>query len=98
MKPATGLPGWTENPGDSFVVGDMRLALDARAGSRITGGRLEGLRTLAEESPGGARAVVCLETRSRRTAHGAGMLPAADLATGLRRGDLLCGKVCPWSG
>ena len=71
-----------------FVVGDMRLALEAKASSRITDGHLKGLRTLAEEHPGVARAVVCLETRARHTADGVDILPAMDFATRLWQGDL----------
>ena len=80
-----------------FVVGDMRLALEAKASSRINDGHLKGLRTLAEEHPGVARTVVCLETRARRTADGVDILPATDFALGLWQGDPLWGKVCPWS-
>lgn len=80
-----------------FVVGDMRLALEAKASSRITDGHLKGLRTLADEHPGAARAVVCLETRARRTADGVDILPAADFARGLWQGGPLDGKVFPWS-
>ena len=72
-----------------FVVGDMRLAIEAKATSRITSDHLKGLRTLAEEHPGVARAVVCLETRPRRTADGIEIIPAVDFATGLWQGDLL---------
>jgi len=72
-----------------FVVGDMRLALEAKAGSRITDGHLRGLRILAEEHPGVARAVVCLETRARRTADGIDVIPAVDFARRLWQDDLL---------
>ena len=61
------------------MVGNMRLAVEAKASARITSSHLTGLRTLAEEHPGaGRRAVVCLEPRPRRTNGGIDILPATD--------------------
>ena len=60
-----------------FVLGDMRLAVEAKASARITPNHLRGLRSLAEEHPQvGQRIVVCLEPRPRRTDDGIDILPA----------------------
>ena len=60
-----------------FVLGDMRLAVEAKAGARITPNHLRGLRSLAEEHPQvGQRIVVCLEPRPRHTDDGIDILPA----------------------
>ena len=60
-----------------FVLGDMRLAVEAKASTRITPNHLRGLRSLAEEHPQvGQRIVVCLEPRPRRTDDGIDILPA----------------------
>ncbi|MCY3952352.1 MAG: hypothetical protein OXG69_07365 [bacterium] len=72
-----------------FVVGDMRLAIEAKASTGVTGDRLKGLRTLAEEHPGVSRSVVCLESRPRQTADEIDIVPAAAFADRLWQGDLL---------
>ena len=62
-----------------FVLGDMEVAVEAKASARITRDHLRGLRTLVEEHPGvRRRIVVCLEPRARRTDDGIDILPAAD--------------------
>ncbi len=72
-----------------FVLGDMRLAIEAKASARITSDHLKGLRTLTEEHPGvSRRIVVCLETRARRTGDGIDILPANDFVRRLWQGDL----------
>jgi predicted AAA+ superfamily ATPase len=72
-----------------FIVGDMRLAIEAKASERITSDHLKGLRTLAQEHPGpGRRIVVCLEPRPRRTDDGIDIIGATDFAQRLWRGDL----------
>lgn len=72
-----------------FVVGDMRLAIEAKATARITSSHLKGLRTLAEEHPDTSRRiVVCLEPRPRRTSDGIDILPATDFARQLWHSDL----------
>ena len=72
-----------------FVLGDMRLAIEAKASVRVASHHLRGLRTLAEEHPGVARRiVVCLEPRARRTSGGIDILPATDFARRLWQGDL----------
>ncbi len=64
-----------------FLMGDARLAVEAKAASVVTRKHLKGLRTLAQEHPGiGRRVVVCLEPRPRRTEDGIDILPATDFA------------------
>ena len=73
-----------------FVLGDMRLAVEAKASAKIVGRHLKGLRSLAKDNPHvGARAVVCLEPRTRRTEDGIDILPAAAFVERLWQGDLL---------
>jgi len=72
-----------------FIVGDMRLAIEAKASARITSDHLKGLRTLAQEHPGlDRRIVVCLEPRPRRTGDGIDIIGATDFARRLWQGDL----------
>ncbi len=64
-----------------FLVGDGRLAVEAKAASVVTRIHLKGLRTLAREHPDvGRRVVVCLEPRARRTEDGIDILPATAFA------------------
>ena len=73
-----------------FVVGDMRLAIEAKASARITNSHLKGLRTLAEEHPSaGRRVVVSLETQPRRIDDGIDIIGATDFAQRLWHGELL---------
>ena len=58
-----------------FVVGDMRLALEAKAVPLVGGHHLRGLRSLAPEHEVGRRAVVSLESQPRRTRDGIDILP-----------------------
>ena len=72
-----------------FVLGHMRLAVEAKASARIAANHLRGLRSLAEEFPEvGRRIVVCLEPRARRTDDGIDILPAQDFVRRLWCGDL----------
>ena len=72
-----------------FIVGDMRLAIEAKASARITSDHLRGLRTLSQEHPDvPARVVVCIEPRPRRTDDGIDILPATDFARRLWQGHL----------
>lgn len=60
-----------------FVVGEMRLAVEAKASERIASRHLKGLRSLVKDHAEVARRlVVCLEPRARRTADGIDVLPA----------------------
>ncbi len=73
-----------------FVLGDVRLAIEARATARITRDHLKGLRAIAQEYPEiGRRVVVCLEPRARRTDDGIDIIPAQAFVDRLWRGDLI---------
>ena len=75
-----------------FVLGDMRVAVEAKASAKILGRHLKGLRSLAEDNPHvGRRVVVCLESRPRRTEDGIDILPASEFARQLWQGELLPG-------
>jgi len=70
-----------------FIVGDMELALEAKATSRATSDHLKGLRTLTEDHPEvRARWLVCLEDTPRRTDDGILILPATTFAERLWKG------------
>ena len=72
-----------------FIVGDMQLAIEAKASARINSDHLKGLRTLAQEHPdAGRRIVVCLEPRPRRTNDGIDIIGATDFVRRLWQGDL----------
>ncbi len=72
-----------------FVLGDMEVAMEAKASARITRDHLRGLRTLLEEHPGvRLRIVVCLEPSARRTEDGIDIIPAADFVRRLGQGAL----------
>ena len=73
-----------------FVVGGMRLAIEAKATARVTSSHLKGLRTLAEEHPGiGRRVVVSLESPPRRTDDGIDIIGATDFAHRLWNDELV---------
>ena len=75
-----------------FVLGDMRLAVEAKASARIASHHLRGLRSLADEHPEvGRRVVVGLEPRARRTDDGIDILPAPVFVRRLWQEDLLEG-------
>ena len=62
-----------------FVVGDMQLAVEAKASMNIGARHLRGLRSVIRDHPSIARrVVVCLEARARRTHDGIDILPADD--------------------
>ena len=72
-----------------FVLGDMQLAVEAKATSRITSDHLKGLRSLVADHPGiGRRVVVCLEPRARRTEDGIDILPGEVFSRRLWEGEL----------
>ena len=72
-----------------FVLGDMQVAVEAKASARITRDHLPGLRTLVQEHPGvRQRIVVCLEPRARRTDDGIDVLPATEFIRRLWRGEV----------
>lgn len=63
-----------------FVVGDMAIAVEAKASAKITDHHLAGLRHLRTDHPRARLVVVCLEPKRRRTADGIDVLPAATFA------------------
>ncbi len=73
-----------------FVIGAMRMAIEAKASTAITRTHLKGLRILREEHPQvQRRMVVSLERRPRRTPDGIDILPAQDFAARLWQGALI---------
>ena len=72
-----------------FVLGDMQLAIEAKATSRITSDHLKGLRSLVADHPDiGRRMVVCLEPLARRTEDGIDILPGEVFVSWLWEGAL----------
>ncbi len=72
-----------------FVLGDMRIAIEAKSSERITRDHLKGLRSLALDHPRVVRRiVVCREPRARKTDDGIEILPAASFVRRLWDGDL----------
>ena len=62
-----------------FIVGDMRIAIEAKAVARIGSRHLKGLRTLVKDHPRvERRIVVCLEARPLKTEDGIEILPVGD--------------------
>ena len=74
-----------------FVLGEMGLAVEAKASAVIGRHHLKGLRSLATEHDVGRRVIVCLEPRARRTADGIEVLPAGAFARRLWGGELTAG-------
>ena len=73
-----------------FVIGDMQVAIEAKASAMITRNHLKGLRALSAEHPQvQQRIVVSLERRPRRTPDGIDILPAQDFAAQLWQGALI---------
>ena len=73
-----------------FLLGDVDMAIEAKASPRINRGHLRGLRTLADEYPDvQRRIVVSLEPRPRRTEDGIDVLPATTFASRLWAGQLV---------
>jgi predicted AAA+ superfamily ATPase len=58
-----------------FVIGNMAVAIEAKATSRITTDHLKGLRHLHEDHPKARRIVVCLEPKRRHTDDGIEIVP-----------------------
>ncbi len=74
-----------------FVLGEMALAVEAKASAVIGRHHLKGLRSLATEHAVRRRVIVCLEAKSRRTEDGIEVLSAATFARRLWSGDLTAG-------
>lgn len=58
-----------------FIIGNMTVAVEAKATARITTDHLKGLRHLRDDHPKARRVVVCLESRRRTTDDGIEILP-----------------------
>jgi len=73
-----------------FVVGDMQIAIEAKATARVTSDHLKGLRSVIEDHKQiKRRIVVCLETTPRRTDDGIEIVPAEVFATELWAGAIV---------
>lgn len=73
-----------------FVVGEMRLAVEAKSRSNISSHHLKGLRSLAEDHPEvGRRIVVCRESKARKTEDGIEVLPVETFIRRLWGHDLV---------
>ncbi len=71
-----------------FIVGDMRIAIEAKSVKTIRSRHLKGLRSLVRDHPEvGRRLVVCLESRPLTTNDGIEVLPAEQFARRLWAGD-----------
>ena len=65
-------------------MGNMKVAIEAKATSRVTGDYLKGLRELKNDFSGvGERVVVCLERQVHRTEDGIWILPYAEFVARL---------------
>jgi predicted AAA+ superfamily ATPase len=72
-----------------FIIGDMEVAVEAKATNKVRSDHLKGLRQLSVDHPDvGKRIVVCLEPRARRTEDGIRVLPAARFIKELNSGEL----------
>jgi predicted AAA+ superfamily ATPase len=72
-----------------FVLGDMRLAVEAKSTSNVVSDHLKGLRELARDHPGiGRRVVVCREPKARTTPEGIDVLPVKRFVQDLWDGNL----------
>lgn len=60
-----------------FIVGDMAVAIEAKATARVTADHLKGLRHLRQDHPGVRALLVCLEPRRRVTEDGIEIMPVA---------------------
>lgn len=59
----------------NFILGNMKVAIDARATARVTSDHLKGLRHLEQDHPNVRQVLVCLEPRRRVTSDGISILP-----------------------
>ena len=72
-----------------FVLGDMMLAVEAKATARVGRHHLKGLRSLMREHDVGRPVIVCLESRPRREPDGIEVMPAETFVRRLWNGDLV---------
>ncbi len=72
-----------------FILNDMEVAIDAKAGAKIFDDHLRGLRQLLVDHPEvRRRIVVCRESRARRTGDGIEILPIQSFVRALAAGDV----------
>lgn len=72
-----------------FIIGDMAVAIEAKATAKVSADHLRGLRALLQDHPRvRERIVVSLEPRRRRTDDGILVLPAADFCQHLAAGEI----------
>jgi predicted AAA+ superfamily ATPase len=64
-----------------FIVGQMDVAIEAKASARITSDHLKGLRHLHADHPKARRVIVCLEPKRRMMEDGIEILPASVFAS-----------------
>lgn len=73
-----------------FILGNMRLAVEAKSRSNISSHHLRGLRSLIEDHPEvGRRVLVCGESKARTTEDGIEILPVETFVRRLWDGDLV---------
>ncbi len=73
-----------------FIIGDMRVAIEAKSSTKISRDHLKGLRKLREDHPTVARrVVVCREPKARRTDDGIEVFPATTFVRRLWKGELI---------
>lgn len=73
-----------------FIVGNLRLAVEAKGSYRTNTRHLKALRLLKQENTGvSRRIVVCLDTKAWRTDDGIEVMSATDFVRHLWSGDLL---------
>ena len=58
-----------------FIVGDMAVAIEAKATPRVTADHIKGLRHLRQDHPNVRAILVCLEPRRRKTDDGIEIMP-----------------------
>jgi predicted AAA+ superfamily ATPase len=68
-----------------FIVGQMKVAIEAKASARITADHLSGLRHLRADHPQARRIIVCLEPKRRVTDDGIEIVPASVFTAELER-------------
>ena len=98
MEPDGQLTYWRLAGGTEvdFVLDDMRLAVEAKSGERISSRHLKGLRSLVKDHPyAERRVVVCLEPRARRTEDGIDILPTEAFVRRLWAGELTEARANP---
>lgn len=72
-----------------FIVNDMKLAIEAKATTKVTQKHLKGLRSLMVDHPDvQRRVVVCCESKHRTTDDGIEIMPAEKFIELLWQGDL----------